>query len=142
MTDPHLTKKEKNTVFAGASSVILGWTAFSLQGFVALLVLGLGISGQSSHVRVQGAAVRLFIGATALLFVSGISYLLLFYRVKCRRCGFALLRNPKGLGPTDLVTNPSSPKARGFSAWGYQMVEVVRRHKIRCLKCGEEYKLA
>lgn len=136
-----LTKKERKIVFAGALSVMLFWAAFSLELLFLLLILCLAISSGSWYVHIPGSVINFYIGANSLFFLSGISYFLLYYRVRCRRCGFAVLRKP-GLGTKDLVIHPSLVKTPVIGPWGYQMLQVVRRHKIRCLKCGEDYQLA
>ncbi|MBW8780719.1 MAG: hypothetical protein JF599_02360 [Verrucomicrobia bacterium] len=77
------------------------------------------------------------------VFVLGVSALIIcVLRSKCIKCGWMLLRNPKGMGPANFRAHPSCVKLPGRNAWGYQIMRAAKEKKIMCLQCGEDYDIS
>jgi hypothetical protein len=102
------------------------------------------------------AALALKITGVLLLlgFLFGIArFFQLTFRAKCPQCGWTLLRNPKGMGPTAFTFSPACPHgtahlfglrflpSRRVNPWGVQILRAEKENKIMCLQCGKDFDL-
>jgi hypothetical protein len=79
------------------------------------------------------------------------TYCWVLVRAKCSQCGWMLLRNPKGLGPSDFIFHPSCPGGSAhvfglrflpsyrINPWMVQMMRAKNEKRLRCLRCGTDY---
>jgi|GEM_PF-7009690 DNA-directed RNA polymerase subunit RPC12/RpoP len=127
----------------GVASVAVGLGGFGMAtigvavGFILFGVLRLKPS-PAANLAVPYVAFAGF----GLLFAGFLVYLPLMLSVKCPRCGWRLLRNPKNTA-NRFVYHPSCKRIKGLiNPWGYQMARAAWTKKCRCVRCGQDYDLA
>jgi hypothetical protein len=137
-----LSKKEKLWAWIGSLAIVGAWIAI-LFAFVFLVILiGYDFAVGSSNVKLTTATTLFLLSINALIVIFGAIYVFFVFLIKCPSCKFQLLRNTKGLGPTSFQPHPSCPKKKGYSPWSYQIWNVVKNRKIKCLQCGRDFDLA
>jgi len=129
-----LTNNEKKMARAGAWLVVVELAAMALL-LIYLFVL------QEIFVPVRRYAMFVIFGLLGLSGILVAFYLPLMSRVRCPSCGFMILRNPKGMGPSDFQPHPSCKRIKGFNVWSYQIIRAVTKNRIMCIKCGQDFDL-
>lgn len=137
MDNTKFRRVDRIFIRVGSWAVVLGWVMFGFWMISIAIMAAFDLFG-NSRITASHFSCKLMFVFFGLFLLFGLSYLLLFFRVKCPSCGFMILRNPKGIGPSNFDAHPSCKKVRGFNAWSYQIVRAIRRHRIRCIKCGQD----
>jgi hypothetical protein len=115
------------------------WTSFMAPA-VGLLFIKLGLKRLREGEVLDGIIFVVVAILSLTVFVWGwIAFLLLMRRAKCLKCGWMLLRNPKGMGPSNFKPHVSCIREKGRNAWSTQILRASKERKIICLQCGEDY---
>ena len=144
-----LNEREMRGVRLGVLLVRALWYSFLLPFVSEGFWLAAKSSAQPARAMFLSLAVlsaSVFVGVCGTLIV-------LTFRVRCPSCGWALLRNPKGIGAAGLVVHPACPPgtlhyfgmhflpAYRISPWAVQMPRVRTENRIMCLQCGTDFAL-
>ena len=144
-----LNEREKRGVRVGVLLIRVLWFSFLLPFVSEGFWLAAKSSAQPARAMFFSVAVLsalVFLGACGTLIV-------LTFHVRCPSCGWALLRNPKGVGPTGFVAHSACPRGTlhyfgmhflpvyRISPWTVQMLRVRTEKRIICLQCGSDFAL-
>ena len=136
-----LSKKEKLLTWAGSLAVVGMWISIFFAFLFLIIIICYDSVVGTSNVKLTTSSTLLILSVNALLVVCGAIYIVFVFMVKCPSCKFQLLRNTKGLGPVNFKPHPSCPQKKGYSPWSYQIWNVLKNRKIKCLRCGRDFNL-
>jgi hypothetical protein len=114
-----------------SSSVAVAWLL--VLTLLVFIIFGAITNLQPGAVLLP--ALLIWLGFLAVL---ALTYLSISLRIRCPRCGYKFLKNPKGLGPMNFVYHPTLPKLPGINRWAYQIGRFLGTRRMRCISCGEE----
>jgi hypothetical protein len=148
-SNAELTARQKGIVRWGAFLTYLIWFSFPLPIVSRLSWVSAKWAAQPEKAVYFGVSVL-----TGLIFVGGFALFVVFlFRARCPNCNWTLLRNPKGMGPSNFKTASSCPSGSqhffGLSCfpsyrvnpWAVQLLRIKTERRVTCLRCGRDYDL-
>jgi len=136
---PSNTPPNKLAVSVAAICVGVAWFLLFVFALLFVLVTGAVILGLlPSHIPMTRSMTYVILTIFGFFAPCGYTYIIIALRIRCPRCGYKFLKNPKGLGPTGFTYHPSCPRKFGLNPWAIQIGRFLSIHKIRCINCGEE----
>src|SRR5436305_1148100 len=115
-----MNRSLKFAVSIAVASVSVCWL-FMLSMLLVMIavIVGMMLGAIPHEVSFSKQTADLILVVFGALIVLGVLYLILALSVRCPRCAYKFLKNPKGFGPSGFTYNANCPRLRGVNPWAY-----------------------